>query len=316
MTHTQTQWRKLGLVFGPDQGPEWMKTHAQVPTPLLLGGTIRVYFSSRPTRNLSLTSFVDLDVEDASKVVRVNPEPILELGKPGTFDEHGIMPSCAVREGDVVYLFYSGWQRGTTVPYTNSMGLAVSEDGGETFRKISEGPVLAKNVRDPYSATSPCVLRQNSEWRMWYCSGTGWLKIRGKYEHTYDIKYAWSTDGITWEPTGDTSIPQRSPEEAITRPWVLRRGGRYSMWFCYRGSRSFRDGEDAYAIGFATSEDGHSWQRDDARSAIGPSPYGWDSQTVAYPSVLECGDELLMFYNGNGFGTAGFGAAISRYRVT
>lgn len=44
------QWRKLGKVFGPEMGPAWMKSHAQVPTPLHdeATGIIRVYFSSRP----------------------------------------------------------------------------------------------------------------------------------------------------------------------------------------------------------------------------------------------------------------------------
>ena len=173
-----------------------MKTHAQVPTPLLGEGILRVYFSSRPERALSLTTFVDLDAADPSKVLRGNPTPILELGKPGAFDEHGIMPSCAVMNNGAVYLYYSGWSRATSVPYVNSTGLAVSEDGGQTFKKVSDGPILSKGLNDPYSATSPVVLKEGNAWHMWYCSGTGWLMIDGKYEHTYDIKYASSQDGI------------------------------------------------------------------------------------------------------------------------
>ena len=92
-----------------------MKTHAQVPTPLVGEGFIRVYFSSRPERSLSLTTFVDLDADDPAKILRVNPTPILELGKPGTFDEHGIMPSCAIKSGGTVFLYYSGWSRAVSV---------------------------------------------------------------------------------------------------------------------------------------------------------------------------------------------------------
>ena len=134
--------------------------------------------------------------------MRLNQKPILELGKPGTFDEHGIMPSCAIIYDDRVLLYYSGWSRSVSVPYTNATGLAISEDGGETFRKISEGPILAKSIADPYSATSPVVLRKDNTWHMWYCSGTGWLRVRGKYEHVYDIKYAGSRDGVHWQSEG------------------------------------------------------------------------------------------------------------------
>lgn len=289
-----------------------MKTHAQVPTPLVGEGFIRVYFSSRPERQLSLTTFVDLDAGNPNKILRVNPTPILEPGKPGTFDEHGIMPSCAVRDGNVIFMYYSGWSRAISVPYTNSTGLAVSEDGGKTFKKVSEGPILSKSLHDPYSATSPVVLRDRDIWHMWYCSGTGWLKIGEKYEHTYDIKYARSSDGIAWSPLGKAVITQRAEDEAITRPFVVKRADGYHMWFCYRGSHSFRDGEDAYRIGYAYSEDLQHWQRADDKAGINPSDTGWDSKMVAYPSVVALNNCLLMFYNGNDFGSDGFGYAIQK----
>lgn len=286
-----------------------MNTHAQVPTPLVCDGFIRVYFSSRPERNLSLTTFVDLDIENLTKVLYINPDPILELGKPGTFDEHGIMPSCAVRDGNKVYLYYSGWSRATSVPYTNSTGLAISVDGGKTFSKISEGPILGKSQYDPYSATSPCVLKDGKEWHMWYCSGTGWVKINDKFEHTYDIKYAHSSDGIVWVPFRDAVIGQKTEFEAITRPFVIKGTDGYHMWFCYRGSQDFRDGRDAYRIGYAYSEDLQCWQRDDDNTEIDLSDSGWDSKMLAYPSITIYKTHMFMFYNGNGFGADGFGLA-------
>src|SRR5262245_13898229 len=152
------KWQKQGLIFSPNNEGGWMKTHAQVPTPLVCEGFIRVYFSSRPEPNLSLTTFVDLDLADLKKILRLNSTPILELGKPGTFDEHGIMPSYAVRNGSKVFLYYSGWSRAASVPYTNSTGLAISDNGGETFEKVSKGPILSKSLYDSYSATSPAVL--------------------------------------------------------------------------------------------------------------------------------------------------------------
>jgi predicted GH43/DUF377 family glycosyl hydrolase len=302
-------WKKRGMVFSPSDGPAWMATHAQVPTPLLCSGVIRVYFSSRPVPNISLTSFVDLDIEDPTKIVTVNAKPILELGKPGTFDEHGIMPSCAVRHGELVYLYYSGWQRGVSVPYTNCTGLAISEDGGATFTKVSSGPILSKGRFDPYSATSPFVTHDENGWHMWYCSGTNWLQIGSKQEHTYDIKYAYSEDGIRWDQTGLIAVPQCRLDEAVTRPWVVRDDNRWYMWFCFRGSMDFRDGGDSYDIGLATSTDAINWSRCERFSGIYRSLDSWDSLSLAYPAVLRGERNLLMFYNGNCFGRDGFGLA-------
>jgi predicted GH43/DUF377 family glycosyl hydrolase len=303
------KWQKKGLVFSP-AGKSWMKTHAQVPTPLVCDGFIRVYFSSRPEQRISQTTFVDLDINDPAKILYINPDPILELGKPGTFDEHGIMPSSAVRDGNKVFLYYSGWSRAASVPYTNTTGLAFSEDGGKTFKKVSEGPVLGKSLQDPYSATSPCVLKDGNNWDMWYCSGTGWFKINGKFEHIYDIKPASSSDGIHWAPLGKAVISQRTDDEAITRPSVLKREDGYHMWFCYRGSHNFRDGEEAYRIGYAYSKDLQNWRRQDEKAGIAPSDTGWDSKMVAYPAIVTVNDQTLMFYNGNSFGVNGFGYAI------
>jgi hypothetical protein len=303
------KWQKKGLIFSPDS-EGWMKTPAPVPTPLDCGEFIRVYFSSRPERRLSLTTFVDLDAEFPARVLRINPDPILEVGKPGSFDEHGIMPSCAVRDGDRVYLYYSGWSRAASVPYTNSTGLAISEDNGKTFKKVSEGPILAKNIYDPYSATSPCVLKNAEGWHMWYCSGTGWLRVDEKYEHVYDIKYARSQDGILWMPTGDIAISTVMEGDALTRPYVVHCKDTYHMWFCYRGSHDFRDGAEAYRIGYAHSPDLKFWYRDDAHVGISTSQGGWDSRMIAYPSILTCKDRTYMFYNGNRFGADGFGYAV------
>ena len=302
-------WHKRGLIFRPSES-EWMQTHAQVPTPLVGDGFIRVYFAARPNRRLSLTTYVDLEIDDPTNILRVNPNPILELGKPGTFDEHGIMPSCAIRDENRVLLFYSGWSRADSIPYNNSTGLAISEDGGASFKKISEGPILSKSQHDPYSATSPCVLKDGDDWHMWYCSGTGWLDVNGKFEQTYDIKYAHSSDGVCWRPHGQPSVPQHNQYEALTRPFVVKQPNGYDMWFCFRGSHDFRDGTDAYRIGYAHSDDLRDWHRADELAGIAPSEAGWDSKMIAYPSVVTTSSAMLMFYNGRDFGREGFGYAI------
>ena len=150
-------WRKHGLVFRPSGQGGWMNTHAQVPTALLLDDRIRVYIASRPKPGLSLTGYVDLDIAQPNRVLAVSDRPILEPGGPGSFDEHGIMPSAVVRDGDRVRLYYSGWCRlAGEAPYHNTTGLAVSEDSGRTFRREFVGPVLDRSPNEAFSATSPC----------------------------------------------------------------------------------------------------------------------------------------------------------------
>ena len=153
-------WRKLGLVFRPEGQGGWMNSHAQVPTVLALANRFRVFISARPKPGLSLTGFVDLDAADPMRVIGFSPSPILHPGPAGAFDEHGVMPSSIIADGDELRLYYSGWSRlGGAAPYHNTTGLAVSRDGGLSFRRACPGPVLDRAPHEPFSATSPCVLR-------------------------------------------------------------------------------------------------------------------------------------------------------------
>lgn len=288
-----------------------MNSHAQVPTALLLNDRIRVYFASRPTSNLSLTSYVDLDLSDPRRVLHVAEKPVMELGGPGSFDEHGIMPAAAVRDGNLIRLYYSGWCRlQGQAPYHNATGLAVSEDGGCTFRRLVPGPVLDRTPEEPLSATSPAVVQVGDEWHMFYSSGLAWIEVDGKLEHVYDLRHAISSDGIHWLRDGKAAIAQADPEEALTRPTLSSHERDWWIWFSYRGSRGFRASRRGYRIGFARSADLVDWERDDRRAGIDVSAEGWDSEMVAYPCVVQTPAGLVMFYNGNGFGQEGFGYAL------
>ena len=130
------RWRKRGLVVDAGSLGGLVASHAQTPTPLLLEDRIRVYFAARGADGKSFTAFADLDRDDPTRILKIHPDPVLEPGKPGTFDDEGIMPSCVMVDGDRVLLYYSGWNQRKTIPYHNSTGLAESHDGGVTFRRV------------------------------------------------------------------------------------------------------------------------------------------------------------------------------------
>ena len=86
------------------------------------------------------------------------------------------------------------------------------------------------------------------------------------------------------------------------------------MFFCFRGSNDFRDGLDSYKIGYSYSYDLAEWHRTNwvynpfiERSVN--NTMNWDYSMQSYPQLLNAGDDILMFYNGNGFGYNGFGLA-------
>lgn len=306
-------WKKLGLVFDISKhNIPWLKSHAMLPTPLLMDNAIRVYFTGRNLNGQSCISFIDLDKEDPTKVVYVHDVPLLEIGKTGTFDDCGTVGTFILKNNDKVFLYYNGYNVRNTVPWNNSIGLAASSDGGVTFSKMFEGPIMDRNKLEPYFVITPYIIVENDLWHMWYTSGTGWININNKQEPLYEIKYATSEDGIDWKRDNISCVTGSSSEEVTARPAIVKDGEKYKMWFCYRGSQDFRDGVDSYKIGYAEALTNcpTKWIRDDSVVGIKCGPEAFDDKMQAYPAVIDVNGKRLLFYNGNGFGSAGFCCAV------
>lgn len=296
------RWKKLGQVFCPDNNFDWMKSHAANPVAEPLGnGFFRIYFTCRDEKNRSSIGSLELDIRDPSKILNLSQKPIIGPGSLGHFDDSGTTASWLVVLNGKKYFYYLGWNLGVTVPWRNTIGLAICEPDQSSFTKYSEAPLLDRSGVDPFSLSYPCVLIENSLWRMWYGSNLTWGASEKDMSHV--IKYAESTDGIHWDRKGVVTLPLRNDGEiALSRPCVLKDNGVYKMWYAFRAS--------TYHIGYAESADGLHWERMDEKSGIDVSQTGWDSETIEYAYVLDHSGERYMFYNGNGYGRTGFGLAI------
>lgn len=303
-------WKKQKLIFKPDNQFDWMTTHAQVPAVLVLEDRFRIYFATRDKKSVSSIACLDVDINDPEKIIQLYNEPVLSVGKLGAFDEDGVVPSCVLQKDDEIWLYYNGWNKKVTTPYHNAIGVVVSKDKGLTFQRKYDGPVIDRTTLEPYMHVSPCVLKKDNEYQMWYVSGTKWITVNNKHEPVYVIRYASSDDAINWKRTAVECLPQKYDQEAIATPSVLFQDNKYKMWYCFRDSIDFRDGTGSYRLGYAESNDGVRWERMDDKVAINYSVDGWDSLMQCYPYVVEHKNKLYMFYSGNGFGQAGIGYAV------
>lgn len=303
-------WRQLGVVFVSDGAQDWSRTHAQAPSALVMGDRIRVYYGTRNDENRSRSSFFEVDRGDPTRLTYVHDRPVIDFGQAGTHDEDGVIASQVIAVGGELRLYYGGVSRGGHVPYRMSIGLARSLDGGLSFERVFEGPIVDRTPLEPYMTMAPNVLEDGGRWTMWYGSGTGWVDVDGKFEPTYQIKLAHSDDGVAWRQTNHICIQKLDPLEANTRPSVLKTASGFEMWFCYRSSRDYRDGAGSYRIGYATSADGRNWSRQADPAGLQPTGAGWNAVTMAYPSVVAADGRKIMFLNGDGFGKSGVGCAV------
>jgi len=295
------KWRKLGQVFCPNRNFEWMHSHASYPW--LEKSTekdLHVYFSTRNKVNISSIGRVRLDMEKLA-ITEIENKPVIEKGEIGCFDDSGVTISCIQKIGQRKFLYYLGWNILTTVPWRNTIGLAIEENPNSGFNRFSKAPIIGIHHYDPFTLTYPFVMFDEGKYKMWYGSSLYWGPKVFDTQHV--IKYATSEDGINWERNNHICINVNYPNEfAIVKPFVLKEGGIYKMWYSYRTKN--------YNLGYAISSDGLNWKRKDDEVGIGVSTTGWDSEMICYPFIFDYNGDRYMLYNGNGYGKTGFGIAV------
>lgn len=301
------RWQKKGVIWRPDGQHWWARSHATCPTPLALGdGRLRLYVQCRDALGIGRVGYVDVASDDPCRVVGVSPEPCLDIGPAGTFDENGVLQTSVVALPDGrIFMYYVGFELGHKTRYRLLSGLAISEDGGRHFTRSSNTPVLERSNDELFFRGGPFVLREPQSFRMWYVAGSAWTEIDGKPMPCYDLRYIESTDGMSWPSSGRVVLPVVHPDEhGFGRPWVVKGSRGYQLFFSVR-----RRSLGQYRLGYAESPDGLAWTRRDEELGLDVSPGQWDDQAIMYSAVMKSAGRTLLFYNGNNFGQGGFGLA-------
>ncbi|MCK9208533.1 MAG: hypothetical protein M0P66_15575, partial [Salinivirgaceae bacterium] len=262
------KWEKLGRVFNPLNvtGRFWLSEFAQAPSTLEFEDFIRVYFSSRSSRDInnqfvSYSSYIDLDRKDLFKIINIADKPVLSLGNKGSFDEFGTYPFSPIRKGKEIWGYYAGWTRCESVPFNTAIGLGISRDNGKTFEKIGNGPILSYTLNEPFILSGPKIRSFNNKYYLFYIAGKKWLTIDGNPEMSTKIRVAISEDGVKWDKQNTNLILDKlSEDEAQASPDVFFANDKYHMFFCYWDPNSFRKTK-ARRIGYASSLDLINWVR-------------------------------------------------------
>ena len=304
-------WKKKGLLLNiADFKSAEIQSHASIPfAHHLQNDEYRIFFSSRDQQGRCHPYSIDALVQNGTITIQSTISPrLIPLGAKGTFDDNGIMPSSIVKHHNQLWMYYIGWNPQVTVSYRLSIGLAISEDEGKTWRKFSEGPLLDRSYQEPYFNTAPFVIKDNDEWRMFYVSCTGWIEHEGRMEPLYNVKQSISQDGIHWTKPGIEVVPYSKETESIGRPCVIKTSNGYKIYFSHRMATDYRHHPDqSYKIGSAFSTDANQWEQFEFHILKNSEQQAWDSQMNEYCHVFEHNGVQYMLYNGNGFGAEGFG---------
>ena len=302
------KWIKMGLVWGPKGDQPFARSHAMVPTPLVLSDeVIRVFVTCCDEIGRGRPIWVDVDASEPSRVLGVSPCPLLDIGRPGSFDDNGVLCTCVIPLGpDKLFMYYVGFETLEKIRYRLFTGMAQSWDGGDSFVRTSEAPVLDRVDGELYFRGGPFVICSETNCQMWYVSGNTWIAFEDKALPVYDLKYMESSDGLKWPGKGKTVLPLTGEDEhGFGRPWILKRGEvDYQLFYSIR-----KKSVQAYRLGYAESSDGMNWLRMDEKMGLDVSATGFDNEAIMYSAVISVHDRTFCFYNGNNFGKDGFAVA-------
>jgi len=115
-----------------------------------------------------------------------NPNPVLSVGEPGTWDDENAVEPCVIKDGTLYKMWYRGENKLTG---TSAIGLATSTDG-INWAKFSNNPILSPDAGtwEGNDIQNPFVIKDGGYYKMWYTdmnAKTG-------------IGYAFSPECSTW----------------------------------------------------------------------------------------------------------------------
>ncbi|MEE8428525.1 MAG: hypothetical protein V3S33_03370 [Gammaproteobacteria bacterium] len=338
-------WVKRGIIIEPGfAGPQ---SSAFVSSPSVIrleNGRLRMYVwvaDGTPPwlrgRHIIIAAESDpanpFQWEVISKAALVGPDPT------GNIRDHGVGFPYVLPRSDGPWLMYYGtwggdWTRKQEL--TNRIGLALSYDQGLTWQVAKEDmlPSGPPGSFDAGAIPSVNVLRSGKDdYVMWYTAAEKYIRFGAINQGILHIGTARSRDGINWEKLDQPALRAREgvadPYEAcLARPTVLMLDGIYHMWFGVydmapdsrpsnmdgvekspspEGTK--RAGAGSYRIEYARSADGVNWTRFPDQPVLSLTPGGFDSSSQTYASVVDMGDQLWLFYTGDGLGATGVGLA-------
>lgn len=250
------------------------------PYAVVLKSTVRIYMAAT-IKNQTNIYFVDVNKNNLEEVVAVASKPIMSLGDKGCFDEEGITSISILSSNDKTTCYFSGYTLCESVPYDRAIGIALSNDNGNSFQRIGDGPVVSYSRYEPFVIDYPRVIKSNDEWLMTYTSGEDWYEKDGELLLLSKIRTATSKDGIEWVKKEQDIVFQNGENQFS--PDIFYHEGVYHLIYNFTTK-----GSNRVELGYASSSDFESWERKSIELS--------ESESILNPHIVNIDNSMYLLY--------------------
>ena len=300
------RWRKHphNPIYGPHRSGPWDSwTNGVSIVPSADATRYRMYYAGNKGEGIG---FAEASIDDPLAWVEHPASPVL-IPRADNWEGNLLNQPRVVKVTDAHWrMYYTGW--GFQGPGTSwAMGLAESFDGGVTWKRYGDDPIMPRGDEsspDGGGACVPMVVRVGNRWMMWYTAA----QLNPAGHQNIHLCLACSDDGIHWEkhpanPVLTDDFSDGAPRSVTSRCYVRHDDGVFRMWYSFA--------KPDYRILYAESLDGIRWERSPIAPVLDVSPApAWDDTMVEYPEVQIVDGAFRLWFCGNNFGSVGYAEGI------
>lgn len=304
-------FEKRGMICNQNTFPDisWYKKNIMKPVAYGIDQQrIRLYVTLCDEDNVGRIGYIDINADDPKDILDYSRDPCINIGEEGKFDSHGCVSACIYEENDIMYMYYSGYNRHQDVPYTILTGCAVCRDNERVqFDKINDGnAILAPTQHEKYFRANPYVLMADGKYCMWYIGGNDWIELDGARKPLYNAKYIQTENKLQWEddfPEVSMDLPDNKDVTGYSIGTIWRDDPKYKMIL------SIRYLSKGYRLGYAESIDGIHFTLRENEILLRGKNMEWDREMQCFPYLYTQKNKTYLFYVGNHYGIGGLGYA-------